>query len=121
MTPQPTPVMESVIQQPGDVNRASVTFDVPVSSERPSSSTTQDPVSSVQHHASDPQAAATEPLSPLLLTHHVPEDQASAATKAICQAGLMMERVKTVHENNQATYDASAALRANVEVKLVSD
>ena len=108
--------MESVIQQPGDVNRASVTFDVPVSSERPSSSTAQDPVSSVQHHASDPQTAATEPSTPFFTTHHVPEDQESTATEAICQAGLMMDRVKTVHENNQAAYDASAALRANVQV-----
>ena len=28
----------------------------------------------------------------------------------------MMERVKAVHESSQATYDASAALRANVQV-----
>ena len=108
--------MESVIQQPGDVNRASVTFDVPVSSERPSSSTAQDPVSSVQHHASDPQVAATEPPSPLLVTNHVPEDQASTPTEAIRQAGLMMERMKIVHETSQAAYDASAALQANFQV-----
>ena len=27
-----------------------------------------------------------------------------------------MERVKVVHENSQAAYDANAALRANVQV-----
>ena len=79
-------------------------------------STAQDLASSVQLHTSDPQIAVTVPPSLLFVTHHVPEDQASAAKEAICQAGLMMERVKTVHENSQAAYDASAALRANVQV-----
>jgi len=115
-TPRPTLVTEPVIQQSGDLNRASVTFAIPVSSVRPSSSTAQDPVSSVQHHASDPQAAVIEPSTPFFTTHHVLEDLASAATEAIRQAGLMMQRVKTVHENSQAAYDASAALRANVQV-----
>ena len=58
----------------------------------------------------------TEPPTPFFTTHHVSEDQASAAAEAIRQAGLMMERVKTVHENSQAAYDASAALRASVQV-----
>ena len=74
------------------------------------------PASSVQHHASNSQATTTEPPSPFFTTHYVLEDQESAAAEAIRQAGLMMERVKTVHENSQDAYDASAALRANVQV-----
>ena len=99
-----------MIQQSEDVNRDSVTFAIPVSSVRPSSSTVPAPASSVQHHTSDSQAIATEPPSPFFTTHYVPEDQASTTAEAIRQAGLMMDRVKTVHENNQAAYDASAAL-----------
>ena len=87
-----------------------------MSSDLPDSSTTQVPVSSIQHHASDPQVTVNEPLSLLFVTHHVLEDQASAATKAICQAGLMMERMKTVQETSQDAYDGSAALRDNVQV-----
>ena len=87
-----------------------------MSSERPSTSTVPVPASSVQHHASDSQVAATEPPSPFFTTHHVLEDQASAATEAIRQAGLMMEWMKTMHETSQAAYDASAALQANVQV-----
>ena len=34
---------------------------------------------------------------------------------------MMMERVKIVHESSQAAYDASAALRANIEVSRLSD
>ena len=113
---QSVPVTEPVVQQPGDANRTSVTFVVLVSSERPSSSTVPIPASSVQRHASDSLAAATEPSTSFFTTHHVPEDQASTAAEAIRQAGLMMERVKTVHENSQAAYDASAALRASVQV-----
>ena len=105
-----------MIQQSEDLNRASVTVVVPVSSERPSSSTAQVPISSVQHHVSDRQAAVTVPPSLLFVTHHVPEDQASAAKEAIRQAGLMMERMKTVHETSQAAYDASVALQDNVQV-----
>ena len=115
-TSQLVPVTEPVIQQSENVNRASVTFVVLVSSVRSSSSTVLAPASSVQHHASDSQAIATKPPSPFFTTHYVPEDQASAATEAIRQEGLMMERVKTVHENSQAAYDASAALQANVQV-----
>ena len=107
---------EPVIQQTGDLNRASFTFANPVSTERPSVPTAQDPASSIQLHTSDPQIAATVPPSPLFVTHHVPEDQASAAKEAIRQAGLMMERMKTVRETSQAAYDASAALQANVQV-----
>ena len=103
-----------MIQQSGDLNRASVTFVVPVSSERPSSSTAQVHVPFVRLHASDPQAAAVVPPSPLFATHHVPEDQVSAAKEAIRQAGLMMEQMKVVREASQAAYDASSALQTNV-------
>ena len=72
--------------------------------------------STIQPHASELRAVATEPPTPFFTTHHVPEDQAGAATEAIRQAGIMMERVKVVHENSQTAYDASAALRANVQV-----
>ena len=98
------------------MTRASVTFDVPVSSERPTSSTAPVFASTIQPHASELQAAATEPPTPFFTTHHVPESQAAAAAEAIRQAGIMMERVNVVHENSQAADDASAALRANVQV-----
>ena len=68
----------------------------------------------VQLHASELQAAASGPSVPFFTTHHVLESQADAAVEAIRHAGLMMERVKVVHENGQAAYDTSAALRANV-------
>ena len=115
-TSQSVLAAEPAIQQPEDVTRASVTFADPVSSERPTSSTVPVLASTVQLHASELQAAASGPSVPFFTTHHVPESQADAAAEAIRQAGIMMERVKVVHENSQAAYDASAALRANVQV-----
>ena len=70
----------------------------------------------IQPHASEPQAAATGPSVPFFTTYHVPENQSDAAAEAIRQADVMMERMKAVHNNSQAAYDASAALRANVQV-----
>ena len=87
-------MLEPVIQQSGDLNRASVTFTDLVSSVRPSASIAQVLVSPVQLHASDPQAAATAPPAPLFATHHVPEDQVSTTKEAIRQAGLMMEQMR---------------------------
>ena len=113
-TSQSVSVAEPVIQQPEDVTRASVTFADPVSSERPTLSTVPVLASTIQLHASELQAAASGPSVPFFTTHHVPESQADAAAEVIRQAGLMMERLKVVHENSQAAYDASAALRANV-------
>ena len=81
----------------------------------PISATAQDPASSVQPHALDPQVAATV-QSPLFVPHHILEDQESAAKETIRQAGLMNERMKTVHETSQAAYDASVAPQANVQV-----
>ncbi|XP_037454646.1 uncharacterized protein LOC119324988 isoform X2 [Triticum dicoccoides] len=104
--PQSTPVTEPVTQQSGDLNRASVTFAIPLSSERPSLLTA---------HALDPQPAATGLPSPLFTSRHVPEDQVGAAKEAIRQAGLMMEQMKVVREASQAAYDASSALQTNVQ------
>ena len=70
----------------------------------------------MQLHASDPLAALSVPPTPLFVTHHVPEDQVSAAKEAIRQAGLMMEQMKVVHEASKAAYDASSALQTNVQV-----
>lgn len=85
-----------------------------MSTERPSASTAQVPASSVQLHASDPLADSTVPS--LFVSHHVLEDQVSAAKEAIRQAGLMMEQMKVVREASQAAYDASSALQTNVQV-----
>ena len=76
--------------------------------------------SAIQPHASELQATASGPSVPFFTTYHVPESQSDAAAEAIRQAGVMMERMKTVHDNSQAAYDASAALRANVQVSWLS-
>ena len=62
----------------------------------------------------DPLTSAPQPS--LFTTHHVPEDQAGAAKEAICQAGIMMEQLRTIRDASQATYDASSALQSNVQV-----
>ena len=91
-----------------------------MSSEHPAPSTVPVFSSAIQPHASELQAAASEPSVPFFTTYHVPEIQSNVAVEAIRQAGVMMERMKTVHENSQASYDASAALRANVQVSRLS-
>ena len=96
--PQSTPRAEPVVQDAGDANRGSVTFAVPLSSGLPSSSTAQAPVN--------------PPL--VFATHHVPEDEVNAAKEVIRQAGIMMEKMKTVREASQAAYDASSVLQSNV-------
>ena len=113
---QSEPATEPTVQQPEDAGRASVTFDVPVSSERPAPSTVPVFSSVIQPHASEPQAAASGPSVPFFTTCHVPEIQSDAAVEAIRQASVMMERMKAVQDNSQAAYNASAALRANVQV-----
>ena len=115
-TSQSEQAAEPVVQQLEDASKVSVTFADPVSSARPASSTAPELVSTIQLHASDLQAAASGPSVPFFATHHVPESQSDAAAEAIRQAGIMMERVKAVHESSQAAYDASVALRANVQV-----
>ena len=111
---------EPTVQQPEDAGRASVTFVVPVSSERLAPLTVPVFSSAIQPHASELQAAASGPSVPFFTTYHVPESQSDAAAEAIRQANVMMERMKMVHENSQAAYDASAALRANVQVSRLS-
>ena len=95
---QSTQRAEPVVQDAGDANRGSVTFVVPLSSALPSLSTAQAPV--------DPPS--------VFATHHVPEDEVNAAKEAIRQAGIMMEKMKTVRDASQATYHASSALQSNV-------
>ena len=97
---QSTPRAEPVVQDTGDVNRGSVTFAEPLPSALPSSLTAQAPI--------DPPS--------VFATHHVPEDEVNAAREAIRQAGIMMEKMKTVRDASQAAYDASSALQSNVQV-----
>ena len=115
-TSQSEQAAEHTVQQPEDAGRASVTFVVPVSSERLAPSNVPVFSSAIQPHASEPQAVASRPSVPFFTTYHVPESQSDAALEAIRQAGVTMERMKEVHENSQAAYDASAALWANVQV-----
>ena len=84
------------ILEGSNVARATVSFAEPLTVARPSSS------------------SATQPS--LFSTHHVPENQASAAKEAIRQAGVMMEQVKAIREASRAAYDASSALQSNVQV-----
>src|SRR3954466_5394578 len=95
-TPQSAPASEAVARDGGDTTRASVTFAVPLTSVRPSTSTANPPS--------------------LFATYPAPEDQASAAKEAIRQAGIMMEQVKVAREASQAAYDASSTLQSNVQV-----
>ena len=89
-------IPETLISEGGNPTRTYVSFAVPLTSTRPTSSTVDPPS--------------------LFATHHVPEDQVSAAKEAIRQAGIMMEQVKAVREASQAAYDASSALQSNVQV-----
>ena len=63
----------------------------------------------VQSPASELQAAAPGSSALFFTSYPVLENQSDAAAEAIRQANVMMERMKTVHENSQAAYDASAA------------
>ena len=44
-----------------------------------------------------------------------------AAKEAICQAGIMMEKVKMVRDAGQDAYDTSSALQSNVQVSRLSE
>ena len=70
------PAPETLVVEGDSVTRPTVTFAVPLTSARPSSS------------------SAAQPS--LFSTYHVPEDQANAAKEAIRQAGVMMEPVKAI-------------------------
>ena len=93
---QDVPAPETLVVEGGNVTRPTISFAVPLTSARPSS------------------LSAAQPS--LFSTHHVPEDQASAAKEAIRQAGVMMEQVKAIRDASQAAYDASWALQSNVQV-----
>ena len=95
-TTQTATAPEASVQVGDDVTRHSVSFVVPLTRVQPSLSTADPPS--------------------LFATHHVPEDQVGAAKEAIRQAGIMMEQVKVIREASQAAYDASSALRSNVQV-----
>ena len=99
-TSQPKLTTEPTVQQPGDAGGASVTFAVPLSSERPAPSIIPVFPSVVQPHASELQAAAPGSYAPFFTNYHVLESQSDAAAEAIRQANMMMERMKTVHENS---------------------
>ena len=90
------PAPETLDVEGDNVTWPTVTFTVPLTSARPSSS------------------SATQPS--LFSTYPIPEDQASAAKEAIRQAGVMMEQVKAIREASQGAYDASSALQSNVQV-----
>ena len=90
------PAPETLVVEGDNVTRPTITFAVPLTSARPSSS------------------SAAQPS--LFSTYPVPEDQASAAREAIRQAGVMMEQVKAIREASQAAYDASSTLQSNVQV-----
>ena len=90
------PAPEILVAEGENVTRPTISFAVPLTSARPSSS------------------SAAQPS--LFSTYPAPEDQASAAKEAIRQAGVMMEQVKAIREASQAAYDASSALQSNVQV-----
>ncbi|SPT20544.1 unnamed protein product [Triticum aestivum] len=86
---------ETLVAGEENTPRHTVSFAVPLTSAHPASS------------------SAAQPS--FFTTHHVPEDQASAAEEAIRQAGIMMEQVKAIRDASQAAYDASSALQSNVQ------
>ena len=72
-TSQPVLMTEPTVQQPEDAGGASVTFVVPVSSERLAPSNVPVFSSAIQPHASELQVAASGPFVPFFPTYHVPE------------------------------------------------
>ena len=110
-------------QRQEDAVRTTVSFAVPVSTERPASSA---------RGAVDPAAAPTVDLAPapavdpapapssvLFSTYDLPEDPVSAAPEAVRQAGLMMEKTKAAYKASMTDYNASSALRTNGQVSFL--
>ncbi|XBJ01325.1 hypothetical protein VPH35_020993 [Triticum aestivum] len=112
---QQGPTTTPTVYQSEDAGGASVTFDVPFSSELPAPSTLLVIPSVVPSHASEVQAATPGPSALFFTSYLISDNQSELAAEAIRQANVMMERMKTAHENSQAAYDASAALRSNVQ------
>ena len=98
-----------------------MTFAAPLPSGHPTQLTAPVVLSTIQLHTMELQAVAPGLSAHFFTSYPVPDNQSEAAAEAIRQADMMMERVKIVHESSQATYDASAALRANVQVSRLSD
>ena len=115
------PTTTPPVRQPEDAGRASVTFAAPLSSGPPAPSTAPVIPSAVQLHATELQAATPGSSALFFTSYPVPDNQSKAAAEAIRQADVMMELVKMVHENSQAAYNASAALRSNVQVSRLFD
>ena len=115
------PTATPPVRQDEDAGRATVTFAAPLPSGHPTRSTAPVVPSTIQLHTMEPQAAAPGSSAHFFTSYPVPDNQSEAAAEAIRQADMMMERVKIVHESSQAAYDASAALRANVQVSRLSD
>ena len=88
------------VRQSENAGGASATFVVPLLSERPTPSIVPVFPSAAQPHALELQAAASGPSVPVFASYHVPENQSDAAAEAIRQAGVMMERMKVVHDNS---------------------
>ena len=88
------------VRQSEDAGGASIAFVVPLSSERPAPSIVLVFPSIVQPHALELQAAAPGSSAPFFTNYHVLKNQSDAAVEAIHQANMMMERMKTVHENS---------------------
>ena len=68
-----------------------------------------------------PEAPVLETMSPapsqsIFSLHRTPEDQTGAAKEAMMQAEHMMQRTKESYEASKLAYDASTALRDNVQV-----
>ena len=62
------------------------------------------------------QTASPAPSQTMFSLHPTPEDQTGAAKEAMIQAEHMMQRTKEAYEASKLAYDASSALRANVQV-----
>ena len=117
---QQGPTTTPPVRQSEDAVRTSVTFAAPLSSEHPAPSTAPVIPSVVQLHATELQTTTPGSSALFFTSYRVPDNQSEAAAEAIRQANVMMERMKMVHENSQVAYDASVALRANVQVSRLS-
>ena len=60
--------------------------------------------------------ASPAPSQTIFSLHHFPEDQTGAAKEAMIQAEHMMQWTKEAYEASKLAYDASSALRVNVQV-----
>ena len=60
--------------------------------------------------------ASPAPSQTIFSLHRVLEDQTGAAKEAMIQAEHMMQWTKEAYEASKLAYDASSALRANVQV-----